>query len=270
MERKKIINICHSFSAVTNINSWRVKSALSYVVSLDHTQHSLKIIFSGNSCSGKFQAKLKDGPFRTPTLFIRPDRTFRNFRASKSADRRFWTPKKPCQTFPGQTYRHFFFHRITTFGKPFFSTPLSVSCCFLFPFENLEKKKNGLVNKERTIGFLDHPSYFLSARRSVLRFKSFKIHWFEFLDGFFFRSANYSPVLSSKICHTTFLKCLHPISSMHGFWGSWIMKGPVGLLVAGARTHDPFLCRWAILLLPRPTLSQFRSFQIRLTALRYK
>ena len=34
MERKKIINICPFFSAVTNINSWRVKSALSNVVSL--------------------------------------------------------------------------------------------------------------------------------------------------------------------------------------------------------------------------------------------
>ena len=34
MERKKIIIICPSFSAVTNINSWRVKSALSNVVSL--------------------------------------------------------------------------------------------------------------------------------------------------------------------------------------------------------------------------------------------
>ena len=34
MEIKKIINISPSFSAVTNINSWRVKSALSNVVSL--------------------------------------------------------------------------------------------------------------------------------------------------------------------------------------------------------------------------------------------
>ena len=32
MERKKIINILLSFSAVTNINSWRVKSAFSNVV----------------------------------------------------------------------------------------------------------------------------------------------------------------------------------------------------------------------------------------------
>ena len=40
MERKKIINNCPSFSAVTNINSWRVKSALSNVVSLKATSDS--------------------------------------------------------------------------------------------------------------------------------------------------------------------------------------------------------------------------------------
>ena len=34
MEGKKITNICPSFSTVSNINSWRVTSALSYVVSL--------------------------------------------------------------------------------------------------------------------------------------------------------------------------------------------------------------------------------------------
>ena len=34
MERMKIINICPSFSAFTNINSWKVKSALSNAVSL--------------------------------------------------------------------------------------------------------------------------------------------------------------------------------------------------------------------------------------------
>ena len=33
-ERKKVINICPSFSTVTNKNSWRVKSAFSNVVSL--------------------------------------------------------------------------------------------------------------------------------------------------------------------------------------------------------------------------------------------
>ena len=34
MERKKIVNICSSFSTVTNNNSWIAKSALSNVVSL--------------------------------------------------------------------------------------------------------------------------------------------------------------------------------------------------------------------------------------------
>ena len=38
MERKKIINICPSFSAVTNINSWRAKAALSNLVPLVMTK----------------------------------------------------------------------------------------------------------------------------------------------------------------------------------------------------------------------------------------
>ena len=43
MERKKIINNCPSFSAVTNINSWRAKSALSNVVSLASTREARQL-----------------------------------------------------------------------------------------------------------------------------------------------------------------------------------------------------------------------------------
>ena len=39
LERKKIINILLFFSAVTNINSWRVKSAISNVVSFSSSSH---------------------------------------------------------------------------------------------------------------------------------------------------------------------------------------------------------------------------------------
>ena len=46
MERKKIINICPSFSGVTNINSCRVKSALSNVVSLIVTAWHKKVLGS--------------------------------------------------------------------------------------------------------------------------------------------------------------------------------------------------------------------------------
>ena len=42
MERKKIIIITHSFSEVTNMNSWRVKSALSNLVSLENVKGVLQ------------------------------------------------------------------------------------------------------------------------------------------------------------------------------------------------------------------------------------
>ena len=44
MERKKHINILLSFSAVTNINSQRVKSALSNVVSLGIIKQLVKAV----------------------------------------------------------------------------------------------------------------------------------------------------------------------------------------------------------------------------------
>ena len=44
---KNIINICRSFSAFTNINSCKVKSALSNIVSLVDSTHTNHVLLSG-------------------------------------------------------------------------------------------------------------------------------------------------------------------------------------------------------------------------------
>ena len=56
LERKKIVNILLSFSAVTNINSWRAKSALSNEVSLGGPTDTFKIAVLRNPSIGKCYA----------------------------------------------------------------------------------------------------------------------------------------------------------------------------------------------------------------------
>ena len=76
MERKKIINILLSFSAVTNINSWRVKSALSNLVSLVDTKalKTKEMLI----CLGLNLSSLSDSSVyqKEQTLTHQPDRFF--------------------------------------------------------------------------------------------------------------------------------------------------------------------------------------------------
>ena len=107
MERRKIINSTLSFFAVTNINSWRVKSALSNVVSLFPAKPGRKHVLSKETRPDKKEWKQEsvetDGkwwPIKKRGwvlidlfLFVQnlPDRTFHHFRVLESADRRkFW------------------------------------------------------------------------------------------------------------------------------------------------------------------------------------
>ena len=82
MERKKIINTLLSFSAVTNIHSWMVKSALSNVVSLIYlcawqfNKHGRFFDRSWSKCVFTWQIHECSTPYQT----------FRNFRALYSSD----------------------------------------------------------------------------------------------------------------------------------------------------------------------------------------
>ena len=75
-----MINISLSFSVVTNIDSWRAKSAISNVVSLCRT----------NREGSKEEKNADQGPQEGEEVLAgRPDRPYRNFRALKSVDRCF-------------------------------------------------------------------------------------------------------------------------------------------------------------------------------------
>ena len=95
MERKKIVNISLSFSAVTNIDSWRVKSALSNIVSLVLYRSLFKTHVVQKNCRKKrydswkccaYLCTYTDVKVTGAVLYI-PDEPFPNVRATKSVGR---------------------------------------------------------------------------------------------------------------------------------------------------------------------------------------
>ena len=95
MERKKMVNITLPFSAVTNINSWRVKSALSNVVSLVWKRAGLgwaqtKLLYCTKSPPKKRDSKAvySIASYELLCSSQHPTRPFHNFRASISGNRR--------------------------------------------------------------------------------------------------------------------------------------------------------------------------------------
>ena len=84
LERNKIINICPSSSAVTNINSWLAKSALSNVVSLASNDKLRKV-----TNNALYYSRAKGTTYTYLPVYLKlaselqqePDRPFRNSRA---------------------------------------------------------------------------------------------------------------------------------------------------------------------------------------------